>query len=230
MKTVNTAYGPCKFYGKDEYIGRSLYNYGEWSGEECEKIVSLAAGRDSLDIGANIGFMSMALVASGCSVVSFEPQPELYRLLVENAVGASCKPIALSSFTGKALMPRIRYGSKGNYGGLAIGTRSELGTIQVDCDTLDNLGLRADFIKIDVEGHETEVLIGGRDTITRDKPVLYIEDDRDDKRASLYKELSYLGYQWEDHNPPMYRSNNYLGLKKNIWGTHYISKNIICWK
>lgn len=229
MKTVNTLYGECTFYGKDSYIGRSLYNYGEWSGEECEKIISLAKGGKCLDVGANIGFMSMAMKWSGCSVVACEPQPELFKLLEKN-VGSGCLPIALSSFEGITTMPRIRYGSKGNYGGLAIGARSELGTIQVDCKTMDSLELSVDFIKIDVEGHEVEVLRGGRETIARCSPVMYIEDDRDDKRAELYKELSYLGYKWEDHNPPMYRENNFLGLKKNIWDTSYISKNIVCWK
>ena len=229
MKTVNTAYGPCKFYGKDEYIGRSLYNYGEWSGEECEKIISLASGL-CLDIGANIGFMSMALVHAGFLVRAFEPQPELFKLLVENVPSAVSAPIALSSFSGITHMPRIRYGARGNYGGLAVGTRSELGTISVQCETLDSLGFAPGFIKIDVEGHEVEVLRGGRDTITTNKPVMYIEDDRDDTRSALYKELRYLGYQWEDHNPPMYRENNFLGLKKNIWNQNYISKNIICWK
>lgn len=229
MKTVNTAYGPCKFYGKDEFIGRSLYNYGEWSGEECEKIASLGKGL-CLDIGANIGFMSMALKHAGLDVIAFEPQPELFKLLCENAVGVDCRNIALSSFSGKALMPRIRYGAKGNYGGLGIGGRSELGTISVDCEPLDSFELDVGFMKIDVEGHELQVLQGARETISRCSPVLYIEDDREDRRPELYKELKYLGYKWEDHNPPMYRENNFAGLKKNIWDTNYVSMNIICWK
>ena len=229
MKTTITQYGACKFYGKDEYIGRSLYNYGEWSGEECEKIVSLAKGL-CLDIGANIGFMSMAMLHAGLDVVAFEPQPELYKLLVENAVGARCESVALSSFEGLTTMPRIRYGSKGNYGGLSVGTRSELGSITVECRTLDSYELNPGFMKIDVEGHEVEVLRGARETISRCSPIMYIEDDRQDTRADLYKELTYLGYQWEDHNPPMYRENNFAGLKKNIWDKYYISKNIICWK
>lgn len=232
MKTVNTAYGPCIFYGKDEYIGRSLYNYGEWSGEECDKIVSLASGV-CVDIGANIGFMSMAMLAAGNFVYAYEPQPAIYALLDQNTskFGArvSCRNIGLGSVAGLAKMPRIRYGSKGNYGGAGIGFKSELGTIDVQVETLDAQELRnVKFIKIDVEGFETEVLRGGRETILRDKPIMYIEDDRDDKRAELYAELKSLGYEWEDHNPPLYRENNFVGLKKNIWDRSLVSHNIIC--
>lgn len=234
MKTVDTAYGPCTFYGKDEYIGRSLYSYGEWSGEECEKIVSLAdsAGEGlCLDIGANVGFMSMAMRAAGHTVYSYEPQPAIYDLLVKNVGGEGLWTwnVGLGDVEGWHKMPRIRYGSKGNYGGAGIGFKSELGTIDVKVETLDQQGLEnVKFIKIDVEGFETQVLKGGRETILRDKPVLYIEDDRDDKRAGLYAELTSLGYEWVDHDPPLYRENNYFGLKKNIWDRHLVSHNIIC--
>lgn len=235
MKTVNTAYGPCTFYGKDEYIGRSLYSYGEWSGEECLKIVSLAAGREGIcvDVGANIGFMTMALLAAGHVVYSYEPQPAIYDLLDKNTsrFGAriSCRNIGLGAVAGVAKMPRIRYGAKGNYGGAGIGFKSELGTIDVRVETLDSQNLEnVKFIKIDVEGYETEVLKGGRQTILRDKPVMYIEDDRDDKREGLYDELRSLGYEWEDHNPPLYRADNFAGLNKNIWDKEYVSHNIIC--
>lgn len=228
MKTVNTAYGPCTFYGKDEYIGRSLYSYGEWSGEECLKIVSLAAGT-CVDVGANIGFMSMALLAAGHVVYSYEPQPAIYDLLVKNCGSKGTFNIGLGAVAGVAKMPRIRYGAKGNYGGAGIGFKSELGTIDVRVETLDSQNLEnVKFIKIDVEGYETEVLRGGRQTILRDKPVMYIEDDRDDKREGLYDELRSLGYEWEDHNPPLYRADNFAGLKKNIWDKEYVSHNIIC--
>lgn len=236
MKTVETAYGPCTFYGKDEYIGRSLYNYGEWSGLECEKIVSLARERTDgicLDIGANLGFMTMALLNAGELVYAYEPQPAIYDLLDKNTKGwdGTCWiwNKALGSRNETAKMPRIRYGSKGNYGGAGIGHRSELGTIDVDVETLDSQELEnVKFIKIDVEGFEAEVLRGGFETIKRDKPIMYIEDDRDDKRASLYKILGELGYEWEDHNPPLYRESNFAGLKKNIWDRGYVSHNIIC--
>lgn len=227
LRSCQTAYGPCKFYGKDEYIGRSLYAYGEFSGLECEKLISLAGGLN-IDVGANIGFMSMAMSTVG-RTVAFEPQPELFKLLKENFNG-ECYNMALSRTDGATIMPRIRYGERGNYGGVPIGVRGDLGSIAVEMRTLDSFGFSGvSLIKIDVEGHELQVLQGAVETIKRDKPILYVEDDRPEKsrdlREFIYKQL---GYDIEEHNPAMFRENNFAGNPKNIWGIDYVSQNIIC--
>ncbi|MBK9337679.1 MAG: FkbM family methyltransferase [Lewinellaceae bacterium] len=51
-----------------------------------------------------------------------------------------------------------------------------------------------DLIKIDVEGHELEVLRGGLETIRRNKPVLLIEDNTE-QRAAIRKLLEATGYR-----------------------------------
>lgn len=242
MKSCQTAYGPCKFYGKDMFIGRSLYAYGEWGGEEASVIAHLAVsgGGLALDVGANIGFMSMAMLAAGCNVMAFEPQPALCDLLLENTSPwntALVMPFALSDFNGKSTMPRIRYGEKGNYGGLALGQRSELGVIEVECRTLDSFldslkttrnVEKVGFIKIDVEGHETAVLRGARQTILLDRPIMYIEDDRPDKSLHLQEMIKGMGYTIERHYPRLFRENNFAGNPVNIWGQDYSSHNLIC--
>lgn len=238
MRSCQTAYGPCKFYGKDIFIGRSLYAYGEWGGEEASVIASLAVASSGLclDVGANIGFMSMAMLDAGCDVVSFEPQPALFDLLVENTSKwqihsnfTRILPFALSDFNGTSTMPRIRYGEKGNYGGLALGQRSELGVIEVECRTLDSMSFnKIGFIKIDVEGHETAVLRGARQTILRDRPIMYIEDDRPDKSLHLQEMIKGMGYTIERHYPKLFRKDNFAGNPVNIWDVEYSSHNLIC--
>ena len=225
LRSCQTQYGPCKFYGKDEYIGRSLYAYGEWSGAECEKLISLREGGTAVDIGANIGFMSMAL---GENVIAFEPQPELFELLVQNASKAVCHSVALSNRSGFAHIPMIRYGDKGNYGGVAL-VKPSFFTRSVICRTLDSYGFEnVSLIKIDVEGHELEVLKGAVDTIARCRPVLYVEDDIDSKRYALREFITSLGYDIEEHKPFLFRENNFAGNKKDIWNTLYYSFNLIC--
>lgn len=223
---TETAYGPCEFFGKDTYIGKSLYAYGEWSGDECLKILELANGQ-CLDIGANVGFMSMAMESLGLEVIAFEPQPEIYGLLRKNIRG-NCMNVALGNVVDMVKMPRISYSRNGNYGGCGIGMKSELGTINVSCIRLDDLGLRPGFVKIDVEGYELEVLRGGRETILAYKPIMYIEDDRPEKSRELRAYIAGLGYTIEEHQPKMFRTNNFKGRTDNIWGVDYISKNIIC--
>jgi FkbM family methyltransferase len=229
LKTINSRWGTCTYFSKDEYVGRSIHNYGEYNPDETETILGLASsGKLCLDIGANIGCISMALLSVGHSVVAFEPQPEVYKLLSDN-VKSTCHNVALGSTRGVAEMPKVYYSSKGNFGGLGIGTKSIYGSYTVPVETLDSFAFKdVGFIKIDVEGFEEQVLRGGVETILRDKPIMYIEDDRIDKRVGLRGFIKELGYNIEPHQPPLYRENNFFSLKKNVWDRNYASHNLIC--
>lgn len=235
--TIESRWGVCKYFLKDEYVGRSVRNYGEYNPDETEKVLELVSEREGLfvDIGANIGCIAMAVASAGRDVIAFEPQPEVYKLMAENVVSSGGEVVAcnyaLGSEEGVADMPKVAYSEKGNFGGLGIGTRSVLGYISVPVRTLDSLELpKVAMMKIDVEGFELEVLKGARETIMRDSPIMYIEDDRTDKSASLRKYIREdLGYWIEEHKPRLYRENNFLGLNKNIWAPYnFASHNIIC--
>jgi FkbM family methyltransferase len=236
IRSVNGRWGKCYYFGKDEYVGRSIHNYGEYNPDETEYIISLAELAEEateqdmlvLDIGANIGCISQALEFSGFQVVSFEPQPEVFNVLQKNMLGI-CYNLGLGSKFETAKMPKIRYDDKNNLGGMSIGSRGILGTIDVEVRTLDSFNFEnVGLIKIDVEGYEEEVLRGAVETIARCKPILYIEDDRASKSAGLHKFLEELGYTWTEHNPPLYREDNFFKLKQNIWDKNYVSKNIDC--
>jgi FkbM family methyltransferase len=62
--------------------------------------------------------------------------------------------------------------------------------------TLDRLAvdLRVDFVKCDVEGHELEVINGGRETIHRCKPAWLIETKWDSPVFSLMESLGYCSF------------------------------------
>lgn len=240
-KTVEGRWGTCKFLAKDEYVGRSMYNYGEYNPDETEKVLEIARGV-CLDIGANIGVISQALLANGFHIVAFEPQPELFKLLEENCLNATtklipngsphyvCHNVALGNETGTATMPKVQYSAKGNFGGLGLGDSSIYGNITVPVRTIDSFEFtEIGFIKIDVEGYELEVLKGAKDTIDYCKPILYIEDDRTVKSVALRRYIREdLGYSIEEHKPTLYREQNHFGLKKNVWDKNYASHNIIC--
>ena len=231
-KTVDSRWGPCTYFKKDEYVGRSIHNYGEYGPDETEKILELAdKTKLCLDIGANIGVISMALIAGGFKVEAFEPQPEVYKLLKKNVgLDANVHNTALGMAAGVADMPKVYYSDKGNFGGLGIGAKSIYGSYQVPVATLDSFNFEnVGFIKLDVEGFEEQVLRGGVETILRDKPIMYIEDDRMEKSATLRAYIQELGYTYESHKPLLYRENNFFGLKKNIWAPmNYASHNLIC--
>lgn len=236
-KEIEGRWGRCKFFRKDEYVGKSLWYYGEYNPDETEMIIGLAP-RDmlTLDIGANMGVISQALLATGHDVVAFEPQPEVFRLLefnCENAFGSGrtykVYNTAVGSSAGMAKMPKVYYGEKGNFGGLSLGMHSIYGSYDVPVTTIDSYGFNnIGFMKIDVEGYELEVLKGAYETITRCNPIMYIEDDRTAKSAALREHIRALGYSIEEHKPTLYRELNHFGLRKNVWDKNYASHNLIC--
>lgn len=237
-KQVSGRYGECVFLGSDEYVGRSMFYYGEYNPAETAMILSLAHGL-CLDIGANIGVISQALLAHGRSVEAFEPQPELHTLLQQNCLSAKrirggepyflTHNVAVGSETGIAKMPKVHYSAKGNFGGLGIGSTSLYGYYDVPVVTIDSYNYDdVGFIKIDVEGYEYEVLCGASETIARCRPILYIEDDRTEKSRALRAKIESLGYSIEEHQPPLYDEDNYFGLKRNVWKHNYASFNLIC--
>jgi FkbM family methyltransferase len=235
VKSVEGRWGTCHYFAQDEYIGQSILHYGEYNPDETEFIIALAAkaGKDKLvlDIGANIGAIAQALAYSGFTVEAFEPQPEVCEVLQQNFNGR-CHNVALGDQRGTTHMPRLNYAERFNFGGVSCNTLSRSnGAIPVPVETVDtyqypNVGL----MKIDVEGYEELVLRGAVKTIARCSPILYLEDNREDKRESLHAFLRELGYKWEKHNPRLYREKNFFNKKENIWDRDFASLNIVCYK
>jgi FkbM family methyltransferase len=139
-----------------------------------ESIWRLAAPGDTVvDVGANVGYMTIAMIArlgeSG-HVFSFEPQPGVRDELAANVAAARGRfpgvrtslhfeAISDSAGTASIVMPP---GSDDNRGlahlgapgaGVAVTTR------RLD-DFASELGARVALVKIDVEGHEPAVLRG----------------------------------------------------------------------
>ena len=162
-----------------------------------------------LDIGANIGNHSIYWVVKSDAkrVYSFEPIQDTFKILKKNVeinnlnnkikifnIGLSDQKIngSISSYNPK------------NIGGTVVKQNSN-GNLLLD--KLDNIKIeedRADFVKIDVEGHELEVLQGARNTLLKYKPIVFIETFPD-KKPKVHEYLTNLGYRLE-------RSfiNNYL--------------------
>jgi FkbM family methyltransferase len=77
--------------------------------------------------------------------------------------------------------------------------------VGVRMNTIDSLGLdRLDFIKIDVEGFEPNVLEGAAETISRCRPVMFIEVNREALKRNgytpedVYKKLFNLRYSFKN--------------------------------
>ena len=78
---------------------------------------------------------------------------------------------------------------------VGTGARSAVRLLElpVEVKRMDDLALRPDFVKIDVQGFESKVVAGLRDTIAAAQPVLLIERSGCDD--ALHAQLARLGYR-----------------------------------
>jgi hypothetical protein len=102
------------------------------------------------------------------------------------------------------------------------------GRIAAPCVRLDDfLGEGAvALIKIDVEGFELAALRGADETLRRDRPVLYVENEYVDKSKALIEWLWSRGYRLFWHLPPLFSPDNFFGKSANAYG-RMASFNII---
>jgi FkbM family methyltransferase len=220
----------------DQYIGRSIELYGEVHELEIAFLRSLCGpGAYVFDIGANIGGHTVALamhVGERGRVLAFEPQRIVFQTLCGNVALAGLSNVeayeaALGANAGTVLVPEIDYTHPANYGGIEVSRFAQGRAVPVR--TLDEFaGLpRIDLIKIDVEGMECDVLSGGRAAIAAFRPLLYVENDREERSEELVSLLASLGYRMFWHLPPLYNPQNVNGNAENVFGA-IVSRNVLC--
>jgi FkbM family methyltransferase len=148
--------------------------------------------RTSFDVGSNWGQYAEALSYLSSSVVAFEPVPQLAEYLRRTArKGIRVEQIALSNAKGDAefVVPQ-------DWGRSSLQQEkadSDTQRLPVRLDTLDSMATEpVGFIKVDVEGHEEEVIDGGLQVIKRDHPVLLIEIEERHRPGALARILALL--------------------------------------
>ena len=224
VKCVNNGLYNVYVIADDEYIGPCIARGYEWDGWMREDVKRYyKEGTEILDIGANIGYNSLMFSDYG-PVYAFEP---LFHGVVKlNAGNNKLKntiyviPIALSDREQHVEMyyPISTKTGLRNYGGSSISKQpwsDENSKTEVQCHRLDDIykGVPS-FIKIDVEGHELEVLRGAENIIKKYMPTIMIEIfGFEDNEVPKY--LKSLGYD----DPEVRPEHVYLYLAKDIFST-----------
>ena len=165
---------PVRFRTNDA-IGRIIVTLGVHDLPVTEALMRLAdPGEIAVDAGANIGCMTAALaraVGPGGTVWSFEPHPELFDELQFNVrrwVGPAIKPMRLALSSAEATLAfEIPEGFDENRGishaasGVPSASSKNLAVAATTLDSIFGNSTPPAVVKIDVEGHELEVLKGG---------------------------------------------------------------------
>jgi len=167
-----------------------------------------ATKKRAIDIGANRGLYTYVLAQIYEVVEAFEPQHsctktiDAYRKNFRKEINVhNC---ALSSSVGEMTLNipviegRLRTTLSTGLASLNK-TKGKHESIQVPVHRLDDYAFRdVSFIKIDVEGHEREVIAGAKGTIKREKPILLVEIEQRHLKSLpitvIFDEIKELGY------------------------------------
>lgn len=143
-----------------------------YQGKKIDAALALCKNfRAAVDVGGHIGTWSYFLAKRFAMVRTFEPVEAFRDCFARNVIQRNCMlyPFALGAGDRSVHMvidPK-------DTGGTHVDPKCD-GDIQMLA--LDRFSFKnIDFIKIDCEGYEAGVIEGGRETITRCKPVIIVE-------------------------------------------------------
>lgn len=197
-----------------DHIGLSINMDGRYENASLrlvEKFISdkLPRSQDAvlLDIGANIGNHSVFFSSMFKKVYAFEPNPVTYEVLRINSEYA-CNNKNIESFNFGLSDTEDAFSfcvNPLNIGGSAIVAENDKASdiISVSVKPLDKIRELEDeviaLIKIDVEGHELNVLRGAEKTLTKNKPAILFEQQAaeiQDGSSEVINYLKELGYEF----------------------------------
>ena len=153
--------------------------------EACVRAI-LRPGQTAIDVGANLGYFTAVLaqcVGPAGRVWSFEPVPETYELreLCRSLNGYShVTPMRLAlgaaSGSSEITYDRRHFGIATMHPDQVTGDTERVRLRMLDAlVAAGEVSGRPDLIKIDVEGHELDVLSGARETIAQALPAIVFE-------------------------------------------------------
>jgi FkbM family methyltransferase len=156
--------------GTDAHISTAIAQRGIWEPAETRFIINTLKPGDSLvDVGANIGYFTLigsALVGTYGKVFAFEPDPDNYAILATNIESNHCANVqlfeaALSNQTsqGKLFLSETNMGDHTIYS-LDDGRASTDISLVNGAELFRDRSEKIDFLKIDTQGSEFQVIEG----------------------------------------------------------------------
>jgi FkbM family methyltransferase len=193
---------------------------------QTEAVMKRVLSRNSncIDVGAHKGSLLSAMLkqAPGGTHLAFEPLPHLAKRLREQFPRVGVHELALSDSPGEAEFCYVvsSPGLSGFRRMRHVSANAKTQTITVQTARLDDIAredYRANFIKVDVEGAQLQVLQGATEVLTRSHPFVVFEHGMLAHEAygttseMIFDFLAATGFRisrmadWLSHRPPLSR-------------------------
>lgn len=145
---------------------------GEYQKQQRDAILKFVnKNGNAIDIGAHVGFWLRDMCKQFKYVYAFEPIEEVRQCLAKN-VGAENYSTYSFGLGSKNDVIKVNYNPAETGNTYA----SEEGNQTITIRKLDDMNLpKIDYIKVDTEGFEIEVLKGGENMIKEYKPFIHVE-------------------------------------------------------
>ncbi len=174
-------------------------------------ILQLFADNSSvvIDVGANNGLYCyyFQTILGVSEIHAIEPIPTLYSKLNKWFKKIHVYPFAISDKVSEGVLripyiKSIRFETRAKLDALEETNETKFKEIKIQTSTLDDLFLEklstVNFIKIDIEGHELNAVLGGTKLIKKHLPTLMIEIEarhHGSNLTALVQQIEQLGYQ-----------------------------------
>ena len=227
IETYNTKYGKISLYKNEIYIGSDFKNNKYWEEDTLIKLKQyINPNKNILEIGGHCGTSTIvyaSYINNNQKLHVYEPQKNMFKLLLKNInqnnLSNKIIPYNMGVFcyNGDGKMNNIdldgggglvekRYNEESNlgcnFGGIGLGDGGELiKLITIDSMNIDNIG----FIHCDAQGSENFIFSEAINIITKNRPVIYFEDNEVNGRY-LYDNVC--------RTYPNYKENSLFNIKK----------------
>ena len=215
---INSIFGVIKTF-KNDLITDQIINFGNHTRPEFAFATSIISNNFNIfDLGAHIGTFTLTAIkkiTKNSKILTVEASSENYKLLIENTKNYE-NIINLNNFLGNENETyKFIKGSENNSGGGSLVKSTDKKNITYSIDTLVNKFFKPDYIKIDVEGLEGQI-IENSNFIKKHMPILYVEiNDRAlIKNGSSSKELLEL---LKNYGYSFFRNVGYRNLNNDLF-------------
>ena len=162
-------------FGTEVFLKRNKLDWGS----ETILIQFLDTKKTFIDVGANIGYYSLLAAPLSYQVYSFEPDSRVIKYLEKNLSQFQNCHIFQEALYSRPDVMEFSLDSMSEFNSL-IRHRTQSNKVLVKVNTLDNLmeeypSLNVSCIKIDAEGADFEIILGGKNLLIRDRPLVLLE-------------------------------------------------------